>query len=266
VTNDAQTRADAGLLTVRDIDYSYDGRPVLRAASLDLAEGEIVSLVGPSGCGKSTLLRLVAGLLDPDAGAVTLRASTGRHPCSMVFQEDTLLPWLRVRDNAALFRKFDKASARSDDGRIDKLLAMVGLSDFARNYPYQLSGGMKRRLSVVQAVAALPAMLLLDEPFSALDEPTRIAVHAEVYAIIRESKVGTILVTHDLAEALCLSDRILLMSHRPSHIVSEQVVPFGSERDMTALRSNPEFLTLYGSLWGALSAEISADPKEARPA
>lgn len=245
------------LLKVRDIDYGY-GRelPVLRRVGLDLAEGEIVSLVGPSGCGKSTLLRLIAGLIEPEAGAISLNARDTRHPCAMVFQEDTLLPWLRVRDNAELFTKF-RGSQREDKARTDDLLSMVGLSQFARHYPYQLSGGMKRRLAVVTAVASLPSLLLLDEPFSALDEPTRVAVHGEVYALIRKSYIGTILVTHDLAEALCLSDRVLLMSRRPSHVVLEQQVPFGREREITTLRSDPQFLTLYGSLWDALNKQIA---------
>jgi NitT/TauT family transport system ATP-binding protein len=249
---------EPSLLTVRDIDYGY-GRetPVLRSAGLDLAQGEIVSLVGPSGCGKSTLLRLIAGLIEPQAGDISLAAQDTRHPCAMVFQEDTLLPWLRVRDNAELFTRFRGRRRPEDKKRTDDLLSMVGLSQFARHYPYQLSGGMKRRLAVVMAVASLPALLLLDEPFSALDEPTRVAVHGEVYALLRKSNTATILVTHDLAEALCLSDRVLLMSRRPSRVIAEQRVPFGRERDITSLRSDPRFLSLYGSLWDALNREIA---------
>jgi NitT/TauT family transport system ATP-binding protein len=247
------------ILRVDRVGYAFDsGLRVLDGVSLDLRMGEIVSVVGPSGCGKSTLLRLISGLAAASEGTVRVREPEGdRHPCAMVFQEDTLLPWLRVRDNAALVTKFRRSRRRQEAAPVDELLDMVGLREFSRSYPYQLSGGMKRRLAVVVAVAALPQMLLFDEPFSALDEPTRISVHAEVYALLRRFRIGTVLVTHDLGEALCLSDRILLLSNRPARVVEEWAVPFGTERDMRALRSNPEFLSLYGLIWKALSAQIA---------
>ena len=248
------------ILRANQVGYTFEaGLRVLDGVPLELHTGEIVAVVGPSGCGKSTLLRLIAGLISAQEGHIEVAAPDAqRHPCAMVFQEDTLLPWLRVRDNAALVTKFQRSRRNEKNALVDSLLAMVGLKEFARSYPYQLSGGMKRRLAVVVAVATLPQMLLFDEPFSALDEPTRISVHAEVYALLRRFSIGTILVTHDLAEALCLSDRILLLSSRPAHLVEEYVVPFGPDRDMIQLRSNPEFLSLYGTIWQELSAQIMA--------
>jgi NitT/TauT family transport system ATP-binding protein len=258
------TQTSDQLLALDHVHYSFEpNAPVVQDVSFTVTPGEIISIVGPSGCGKSTLLRLIAGLVQPEQGSIQLAAAgAARHPCAMVFQEDTLLPWLRVQDNAELFTKFQGTKFRGFrrkgvSARTDELLSMVGLSQFARHYPYQLSGGMKRRLALVTAVASLPTVLLLDEPFSALDEPTRVAIHAEVYHVVRSSNVATILVTHDLAEALCLSDRILLMSQRPSHIVSEYRVPFGAERDMTGLRSDPRFLELYGQLWRSLGEQIA---------
>ena len=225
--------------------------------TLGLGRGEILAIVGPSGCGKSTLLRLVAGFIQATAGEVALApAEAGRHPCAMVFQEDTLLPWLRVRDNAALVTRFNPSQKPQREALVDELLSMVGLHDFARSYPYQLSGGMKRRLAVVVAVAALPQLLLLDEPFSALDEPTRISVHQEVYRLLRRFGMSAVLVTHDLAEALCLADRVVLLSRRPAHVVKEYRLELGVERDMLAIRSTDRFLSLYGAIWRDLSDQI----------
>lgn len=248
------------ILTASDVGYTFEsGLRVLERLSLSLRMGEIISVIGPSGCGKSTLLRLLAGLLPVQQGTIDIaEPQEHRHSRAMVFQDDTLLPWLRVRENAALVTKFQPSRRAELDKLIDELLEMVGLKEFAQSYPYQLSGGMKRRLAVVVAVATLPQMLLLDEPFSALDEPTRVGIHAEVYALVRRFRVGTVLVTHDLGEALCLSDRILLLSRRPAHVVREYVVPLGSERKMMELRSKAEFLSLYGTIWEELRAQIAA--------
>jgi ABC-type nitrate/sulfonate/bicarbonate transport system ATPase subunit len=179
----------------------------------------------------------------------------------MLFQEDTLLPWMRVKDNASLFNKFQRRHGGKSKGKtpadtVAELLQMVGLNTVLDLYPYQLSGGMKRRLAVVAAVASLPQLLLLDEPFSALDEPTRIAIHGEVYSVLRRYGIGSILVTHDIAEAISLSDRVLVLSKSPSVVAKEFTVGFGAERDMMALRSSPEFLELYGELWESLRRVI----------
>jgi NitT/TauT family transport system ATP-binding protein len=248
------------VLEVRGVRFSFDSRtPVLDRISLLLHAGEIVAVVGPSGCGKSTLLRLIAGLATPREGSIEVAEPTeSRHPCAMVFQEDTLLPWLRVRDNVSLARKFRGRRQVGSDLPIDELLELVGLKEFSHRYPYQLSGGMKRRLAVVVALASLPQLLLLDEPFAALDEPTRIGIHAEVYALLRRYNVATILVTHDLGEALSMSDRVVLLSNRPARASNEYTVPFGPDRNMMELRSRPEFLRLYGVIWRELSAFIKA--------
>ena len=141
---------------------------------------------------------------------------------------------------------------------VDRLLAMVGLQDFADYYPAKLSGGMKRRVAVLTAVAPLPSLLLMDEPFSALDEPTRILVHGDIYRLVREFGISTILVTHDLGEAISLSDRVVLLSRAPARAVAQFATPFGRERDLLDIRRTPEFLEFYGKVWGELEQQIKA--------
>jgi NitT/TauT family transport system ATP-binding protein len=246
------------LIQVKNVGFAYpDGLRAVGDVSFDVGKGEIVSVIGPSGCGKSTLLRLIAGLRSPNDGAVERTGTEpGRLPCSMVFQEETLLPWLKVRDNVSLSYRFNRRKPENAEEHVDRLLDMVGLSEFADAWPSKLSGGMKRRVAVLTAIAPLPSLLLLDEPFSALDEPTRIGVHGDVYKLLREFEVGTVLVTHDLGEAITLSDRVLLLSRAPSRVVQEYVVPFGQERDLLALRRLPEFLQLYGSMWADMEKQI----------
>ncbi|WP_329343604.1 ABC transporter ATP-binding protein [Streptomyces sp. NBC_01352] len=238
-------------LTATRLSYRYpNGLQALGDFTTDIEQGEIVSIVGPSGCGKSTLLRILAGLRDPSGGAlVRAEPEAGRHTCTMVFQEDTLLPWLKVAENVRLFHRFQGERASRSRQRITELLAMVGLERFADSYPSQLSGGMRRRVAVLTAVAPLPALLLLDEPFSALDEPTRISVHQDVYQLVRRFGITAVLVTHDLGEAVSLSDRILLLSKGPSTIVQEYRTPFGTDRDLLDVRSDPRFLEMYGQIW-----------------
>jgi ABC-type nitrate/sulfonate/bicarbonate transport system ATPase subunit len=178
----------------------------------------------------------------------------------MVFQDDTVLPWLTVLDNVGLHFRFThgffwKRNKELVDSAM-RLLKMTGLQDYADAYPEQLSGGMRRRVAVLTAVASLPDFLLMDEPFSALDEPTRIEVHDGAYKIVREFGVSTVLVTHDLAEAISLSDRVLLLSKSPARIVSSYQIPFPIGRDVHQLREQSEFLDLYGRIWGDLDEQI----------
>jgi NitT/TauT family transport system ATP-binding protein len=264
---------------LNNVSFGYgDGLEVFRDLDLSFANGEIVSVVGPSGCGKSTLLSLIADLVKPVRGTITRPGPTGddRHPLAMVFQTDTLLRWLTVRENVALYSRFSVHGAPGAsmlrrglrrvpgvhlkptdvDRRVTELLDLVGMADSADSYPYQLSGGMRRRVAFIAAVAAQPRVLLLDEPFSAVDEPTRIAIHQDIYRVIRMLKMTTILVTHDLAEAITLSDRILVFGPRPAGLVGEERVTLGSERDMLELRSSDNYLRIYSTLWSRLSKEI----------
>jgi NitT/TauT family transport system ATP-binding protein len=247
------------LLSAKHLAFAFPGGlHVINDLSFDVMPGEILAIVGPSGCGKSTLLRLLAGLKQPTEGSVTRHfADIGRHGCSMVFQEDTLLPWLKVKDNVGLYYRFHHQRNPKVRAHIAELLEMVKLSEFADYYPYQLSGGMKRRVAMLTGIAPLPALVLLDEPFSALDEPTRIALHGDLYMLIRRLNIGAVLVTHDLAEAISLSDRVVLLSRAPTHVVREYAVPFGKSRNMFEIRAYPEFLEMYGQLWETLKEQIT---------
>jgi ABC-type nitrate/sulfonate/bicarbonate transport system ATPase subunit len=251
----------APLLTLNDVSFSYpNGLFALDGITLSVPEQGVTAIVGPSGCGKSTLLKIVAGLMAPTAGTVERHFApmAESHPLLMVFQQDTLLPWLRVKDNVALFWRlrgssFSKTEIRK---RVDDLLQLVGLESFADAYPRELSGGMRRRVAFLAGVAPQPQLLLLDEPFSSVDEPTRVQIHQEVHRIITQLKMSIILVTHDLAEAISLSDRVVILAARPGRVATQFDIPLGRDRDMLELRDTPEFLELYGHLWHSLSAEI----------
>jgi len=171
------------------------------------------------------------------------------------------MPWLTVEKNVSLYYRFRKGAAgtREKNEHINHLLEMAGLADFRKSYPYQLSGGMRRRVAFLTSVAARPEILLLDEPFSGLDEPTKINIHQSIFSIIRELGITGILVTHDLQEAISLCDEVAILTKRPARVAHRERIPFGSDRKMLALRGEPDFLELYGMLWTKLSAEILGD-------
>ncbi len=247
------------VIAIDDVAYAYpDGTQALAGVTLDIPRGEVVSIVGPSGCGKSTLLYLLSGLAQPTAGRLALNVDRrgSRLPLSMVFQKDTLLPWKTVRQNISLYFQLRRIKDPGLDARVDHLLDLAGLREFDRAYPNQLSGGMRRRVAFLAGVAPHPEVLLLDEPFSALDEPTRVGIHQDVLKIVRAEKMTAILVTHDLAEAISMSDRVVLFTARPATVARAFPVPFPRERDVTEIREHPEFLALYGELWRALQEQI----------
>lgn len=255
----AEVRTDPPLVSAQHIGFAYEGTGTraIGDLSFELAAGDVLSVVGPSGCGKSTLLRIISGLRQPSDGTLARRFQRGeRHGCSMVFQEDTLLPWLNVEDNVALYYRFRGERGASAKQHVTELLTMVKLSDYAKFFPYQLSGGMRRRVAILAAIAPLPQLLLLDEPFSALDEPTRIAIHSELHMLLKRFNIAAVLVTHDLTEAISLSDRVFILSRPPATLVEEVKVPFGPDRNMYDLRDNAEFLGIYGQLWRKLKEQI----------
>lgn len=254
---------------LRGVGYTYDsGTVALEDVCFDVPRGQVLSIVGPSGCGKSTLLRLISGLIAPTTGTIAKDPQLDEpRALTMVFQTDTLLPWLTVRANAAMYSRFQgfrerRAEARERNERVEELIEMVGLDHFAGAYPYQLSGGMRRRLAFITAVAPQPKILLLDEAFASIDEPTRIQIHQDILRIIRRLDMTVILVTHDLAEAASLSDSVLIMTNRPGRIFRQYSTDFGRERDMLELRARREFLDLYGELWHDLSRQIRNAPSE----
>ena len=217
----------AGLaVRLRAVTKVYDnGVTALGPLDLDVAKGEFVSLLGPSGCGKSTALRLIAGLGAPSAGTVSVshRATRadGRHPIGFVFQEPTLMPWANVRENVRLPLKLARVAGPEADARIDEALAQVGLAEFAAAFPRELSGGMKMRVSLARALVTRPDILLMDEPFAALDEITRFRLNNDLLALWRDLRKTVIFVTHSVFESVYLSQRVLVMSARPGRIAAE---------------------------------------------
>lgn len=206
--------------------------------SFHVKEGEFVSLLGPSGCGKSTVLKMIAGLETADAGgAILLQDKRITKPVPeqmMVFQEAALFPWLTVLENVSFGLKLTgKLSKKEVEEQAKYYLAMVHMSKFIDQYPHQLSGGMKQRVSIARALALDPKILLMDEPFSALDEQTRLLLHVELEEIVMKTKKSIVFVTHNIREAVTLSDRILVFSTRPGRIKQEFAITMGRPRIMT---------------------------------
>jgi NitT/TauT family transport system ATP-binding protein len=223
----------------------------LDGVELRVGEAEFVSLVGPSGCGKTTLLRAVAGLLAPTAGAVTVlggspEAAQRRHALGLVTQEPGLLPWRTVEANVRL--PLEITGARAD---VPALLARVGIAPFARYQPGQLSGGMRQRVALARALAHGPRLLLMDEPFGALDELSREALRLELLRLWERERVAVLFVTHSIAEAVLLSDRVVVMSGAPGRIVEEVAIDLPRPR-LEALQATPAFVALTDRVRGVL--------------
>ena len=222
----------------------------LSGVDLSIRDGEFLAVVGPSGCGKTTLLKILAGLEQATHGSGTLRGhalGTRSDDVGMVFQKATLLPWLDVLSNVLLPVSLARRPRTPDKEAALGLLDMVGLRDFAHKRPSELSGGMQQRVSICRALVHEPSLLLMDEPFGALDAMTRDALNVEVNRIWRETAKTAVLITHSITEAVFLAERVLVMSPRPGRVVDEIEVPFGPVRTLDLL-GDPEF--------GALSAKI----------
>jgi NitT/TauT family transport system ATP-binding protein len=222
--------------------YARNRLVALSDVNLTLHEGEFVSVIGSSGCGKSTLLKIMSGLMPPTAGRVMLEGKpvTGpRADIGMMFQQATLLPWKTTIENIVLPVEIrqGKAAARAARDKAKALLALVGLGEFANVYPGELSGGMAQRASICRMLISEPAVLLLDEPFSALDELTRDFMNMELQRICKETRATAFLVTHSLAEAVILSDRILVMKPRPGRVVEEVTIPLPRPRKLEMINT-----------------------------
>ncbi|MFC6646273.1 ABC transporter ATP-binding protein [Granulicella cerasi] len=222
----------------------------LEALDLQIADGEFIALLGPSGCGKSTLLHMIAGLDAASEGQVLVggespAALQRKHELGIAFQEHALLPWRSVQSNLEL--PFQIAGQKPDSARIASLIQLVGLSGFESARPSQLSGGMKQRVSIARALCLQPRVLLLDEPFGALDPVTRRSMNLELQRIWSEQRITTVLVTHTVEEALFLADRVLVMSGRPGRVLRDVRVPFARPRSAETMR-DPAFHALADEL------------------
>jgi ABC-type nitrate/sulfonate/bicarbonate transport system ATPase subunit len=262
--------AEASSLRAREVNKSFpaadnpDVRNVaLAGVSLSLDRGELVSLVGPSGCGKSTLLRLFAGLDSPDSGDLSIGAETITAPSAqrgLVFQDPNLFPWLTVRRNiqAGLVARGILHEKRDE---VEEFMRLVGLESFANAYPHHLSGGMAQRVALVRALINHPRVLLLDEPLGALDAFTRMRMQDEVLRLWQARGTTTLLVTHDIDEAIYMSDRIVIMTPRPGRI--ERIIPVTLDRPRQ--RTSPEFIRLRGEILELLHFAGNATTEQPLP-
>lgn len=258
VTASEQHAVDAGgspgaaRVTLRGVTHVFGDRaPRVTALSdidLDIDPGELVCIVGPSGCGKTTLLQLVAGFLHPTHGVVEVGGTPVNAPGpdrGVVFQQPNLFPWLSVRANVAFGPRMRRRSRRDRNEDADRWLELVGLSDFAGHRPYELSGGMQQRVQIARVLANDPTIMLMDEPFGALDALTRERLQLELWRIWTETRRTVIFITHSVEEAVFLGTRVIVMSPRPGQVVHDQHSPFGPDhpRDRV-MRSSPEFTAL----------------------
>ena len=230
------------MICVNNVTKKFDKVEALDEVKLDIATGEFITVVGPSGCGKSTLLRIIAGLIEASSGS-TLQEGKG----AFVFQDSALLPWRTVQKNAELLMELeDGFSKETRVSKASSALHQVGLEGFEKSYPHQLSGGMKMRLSLARSLVLRPDYLLMDEPLSAVDELTREVLQEEIYDLWKKEKFTAILVTHNVPEAVYLSNRIVVMSPRPGKITHIVDVPF-KKRDQK-LRSSNKFHKLINDI------------------
>ena len=229
-------------------------------ASLDILAGELTAIVGPSGCGKSTLLHVMAGLLRASSGSVVIGERVVAGPDSSVAymtQTDTLLPWASVMDNVLLP---SRAVGRADRALAAELVERVGLTRFENHYPHELSGGMRKRVQLARALAQRPRVLLMDEPFSALDAQTKILVQQGFLEIWEADRISVVLITHDLAEAISMADQVVLMSRSPGRIKEIHRIELSRPRKADGALTDPEYQVIYRALWSSLAEELVGAP------
>jgi len=228
---------------------------VLEGASIIVEEGQFVSLVGPSGSGKSSLLRAVIGLQEPLAGMVEREVAPSE--IAILFQDDALLPWKTARDNVALGLTLKGVHRRQALGQADVWLERLGLGGFGDRFPRHLSGGQSKRVALAQVLAREPKLLLMDEPFASLDAIVRARIIQDVASLVEREHISVLLVTHDLEEAISLSDHIYLLSRGPrAHVTRDYSMPLPRPRDPVRTRTHPIFAALYDKIWNDLSHEV----------
>lgn len=220
---------------------------VLNNLSFKIKEEGIYALIGPSGCGKSTILNLVAGIIKPSSGTIKKPSNIG-----YMFQRDNLLEWLSVLENVTIGLKINKTLTKEKIIYAKQLLEKYGLKDFIDSYPDELSGGMRQRVALIRAIILNPDLLLLDEPFSALDSQTRLEVSNDIYNILKDLKISTIIVTHDISEAISLADNILLLSDRPATLKENILISF-NDKTPYERRNDDMFKDYFNKIWGEIN-------------
>lgn len=238
----------------------------LKDIHLEIKEGEFVCLLGPSGCGKSTLLRILSQLETPTSGTIQISQSQKNLPLqSMVFQEKGVIPWLTVEDNVAFGLKMRHEHPKKIKTITEEYLYKVGLQQYKHLYPKELSGGMKQRVSIARAFANNPEILLMDEPFAALDEQNKFILQEELLSIWQETKKTVLFITHSIDEALLLADRIILMSSQPGTIVKDIPISLPRPRTIEDVRSSKELTQIFIDVWDHLQREVKENREHLSP-
>jgi len=251
-------------IRIRDLAKYYGPFTALDHVSLDIGAGEFFVIVGPSGCGKTTLLRILAGLDKPSEGSIELRGGRADRPQnSMVFQGDSIFPWMTVWDNAAYGLRMRGVARAQIKEVVGHYLDRTGLTRFAKSYPHQLSGGMRQRVSIARAFANDPQIMLMDEPFSALDAQNKLLLQEELLRIWEEHKKTVVFITHSVDEAVILGDRIMVMTANPGRIKRFVNVDLPRPRDIMELQRTHEFGELVHDIWSSLRDEVDRARRQA---
>lgn len=250
------------LLSFENVQYHYHTMSgetqALKDINFEVHEGEFLSIVGPSGCGKTTLLSMIAGLIKPQSGRLIFSDSIVNDPSSIgyMLQHDHLFEWRTIYKNVLLGLELRRKNTKEHRAKVNELLKQYGLYPFRNSYPGELSGGMRQRAALIRTLVCEPELLLLDEPFSALDYQTRLTVSSDIVDIIKKEKKTAILVTHDLSEAVSLSDRILVLTKRPATVLRMMEIHLTKQGEgAVAARKAPEFATYFNDLWEDLHGE-----------
>lgn len=249
------------LLSIDNLCYSYHSLSgetlAISHLSFDVSDGEFLAIVGPSGCGKSTLLSLISGLIKPDSGTITTTGQTltdSSLQIGYMLQKDHLLDWRTTHDNAILGLEI-RGKQKQHYYEVNQFLESYGLISFEHANPKELSGGMRQRVALIRTLLMRPELLLLDEPFSALDYQTRLSVSDDIWKILRKEKKTAILITHDISEAISMADRVIVLSGRPATVKKEFLIEltYEGERSPFQARSTPEFQSYFNSIWKELN-------------
>ena len=245
-------------LSFDGIDHRFGTLPILDGISFDVAPGQFVAVIGPSGCGKSTLLQMATGLLAPTQGRVRRdgRAVQGVQDIGLVPQQALLFPWKTLAQNVALKLDLQGTPAAERERRVAQALRDVGLDGFGGHYPRQLSGGMQKRGAIARTLIYDPTLILMDEPFGALDAQTRMVMQRDLQTLVARTGASVLLVTHDITEAVLLADEVVVLSRRPARILTRHPVPLARPRDTFEPFRNPGFDETYAAIWAAFRSEV----------
>ncbi len=258
---------DANRITIENVNKTFTSGQsqivALQNINLTIKDGEFFCIVGPSGCGKTTLLRILANLEEATSGSIAITANSSDRPVnSMVFQEQSIFPWMTVAENVAYGLRMRGISKKLRTEIAHHYIQMIGLSKFADTYPCQLSGGMKQRVSVARAFANDPEILLMDEPFGALDEQNRIILQQELLHIWETSKKTTVFITHSIDEALCVGDKVMIMTAHPGTIKSIIDIDLPRPRDISVIRTTVHYNELFQKIWLSLREEVLKNKRQ----